>query len=112
MNSKLADMVLKDGSWNLDLFRIWVPEEIILSIINIPLPILKQELTDLCDASQHQGISQYKVRTHLYSKTLGIPKTQVGNSNGNFKDPKGVVLSCGWLSSSVYSIIRNAFDEA
>ncbi|MBA0765111.1 hypothetical protein Gotri_014365 [Gossypium trilobum] len=33
-NYKLNEMILKDGSWNLDLFRVWLPEEIIHLILS------------------------------------------------------------------------------
>ncbi|MBA0599498.1 hypothetical protein Gorai_005715, partial [Gossypium raimondii] len=36
----LEDMVTPDGAWNLDLFRIWVLEDIILLLVSIPLPHL------------------------------------------------------------------------
>lgn len=36
----LEDMVTPDGAWNLDLFRIWVIEDIILLLVSIPLPHL------------------------------------------------------------------------
>lgn len=32
----LKDMVLKDGTWNLDLFRIWLPEDVIFHILSVP----------------------------------------------------------------------------
>ncbi|KAA3453051.1 Retrovirus-related Pol polyprotein LINE-1 [Gossypium australe] len=35
---KIGDMVNIDGSWNLDLFRAWVPEEVINRITSIPPP--------------------------------------------------------------------------
>ncbi|KAK5811324.1 hypothetical protein PVK06_026653 [Gossypium arboreum] len=34
----LSDMVLVDGTWNLELFRIWIPEIVIRKIIGIPPP--------------------------------------------------------------------------
>ncbi|MBA0701542.1 hypothetical protein Goari_022259, partial [Gossypium aridum] len=33
-NYKLNEVILKDGSWNLDLFRLWLPEEIIHLILS------------------------------------------------------------------------------
>ncbi|KAK5793066.1 hypothetical protein PVK06_034202 [Gossypium arboreum] len=33
-------MVTPNGAWNLDLFRIWVLEDVILHLISIPLPHL------------------------------------------------------------------------
>lgn len=38
LNYLLRDMVLKDGSWNLELFRMWVSDEIIYCIISISPP--------------------------------------------------------------------------
>lgn len=34
----LKDMVMDDGTWNLDLFPVWVFEEVILRIVSIPPP--------------------------------------------------------------------------
>ncbi|MBA0762868.1 hypothetical protein Gotri_012420 [Gossypium trilobum] len=34
----LSDMVLMDGTWNLELFRIWIPKIVICKIIGIPPP--------------------------------------------------------------------------
>lgn len=34
----LSDWVLADGYWNLDLLRIWLPEEVIKHIVSIPSP--------------------------------------------------------------------------
>lgn len=36
----LKEMVMDDGTWNLDLFRVWLPEEVILRIVGIPPLIL------------------------------------------------------------------------
>ncbi|MBA0669894.1 hypothetical protein Goklo_029633 [Gossypium klotzschianum] len=36
----LKDMVTEDGSWNLELFRLWVSEEVISRIVGVPPPHL------------------------------------------------------------------------
>lgn len=36
LDCKLKDMVMEDGSWNLKLFRLWLSNEVIHRIINIP----------------------------------------------------------------------------
>ncbi|MBA0869404.1 hypothetical protein Goshw_027753 [Gossypium schwendimanii] len=38
----LNDMVNEDGSWNLDLFRLWLPEEVIELIMGIPPSLLPE----------------------------------------------------------------------
>ncbi|MBA0736709.1 hypothetical protein Gogos_010223 [Gossypium gossypioides] len=38
--STLRDWVLLDGSWNIDLLRIWLPDDVIECIVSIPLLIL------------------------------------------------------------------------
>lgn len=34
----LSNMIVDDGSWNLDLFRLWIPEEIVRKIVRILPP--------------------------------------------------------------------------
>ncbi|KAH1082910.1 hypothetical protein J1N35_022671 [Gossypium stocksii] len=38
MDYPLSDMVIDDGSWNLELFRLWVFEEVISRIVGVLLP--------------------------------------------------------------------------
>ncbi|KAH1064535.1 hypothetical protein J1N35_029522 [Gossypium stocksii] len=40
----LNNIVNEDGSWNLDLFRIWLPEEVVELIMGIPPPIPSEGL--------------------------------------------------------------------
>ncbi|KAL1134447.1 hypothetical protein V6Z11_A12G102600 [Gossypium hirsutum] len=39
LESKVKEMVLVNGYWNLDLFKLWLPEEVVKRIISIP-PLL------------------------------------------------------------------------
>lgn len=34
----LKDMVIEDGSWNIELFHLWLSEDIVQHIISIPPP--------------------------------------------------------------------------
>ncbi|KAH1114353.1 hypothetical protein J1N35_007731 [Gossypium stocksii] len=34
----ISDLVTSDGTWNLDLFHMWLPEEVIQQIVRIPPP--------------------------------------------------------------------------
>ncbi|KAK5829661.1 hypothetical protein PVK06_013454 [Gossypium arboreum] len=38
LECNLRDWVLPDGTWNLDLVRLWLPEDIVIRIVSIPLP--------------------------------------------------------------------------
>lgn len=38
LDCTLSDLVLPDGSWDLDLFCLWLPEEMIQRIVSIPPP--------------------------------------------------------------------------
>ncbi|KAH1091417.1 hypothetical protein J1N35_018674 [Gossypium stocksii] len=39
VHSKVSEMVMDNGDWNIDLFRLWLPEEVISRIISIPPPL-------------------------------------------------------------------------
>ncbi|KAH1064454.1 hypothetical protein J1N35_029441 [Gossypium stocksii] len=34
----VSEMILPNGDWNLDLFRLWLPEDVVKCIISIPPP--------------------------------------------------------------------------
>ncbi|MBA0874379.1 hypothetical protein Goshw_015778 [Gossypium schwendimanii] len=36
---KVHEIVLRNGAWNLDLFRVWLPEEVVQCIISVPSPL-------------------------------------------------------------------------
>lgn len=38
LECRVREFVNLDGSWNLDMFRFWLPEDVICRIINIPPP--------------------------------------------------------------------------
>ncbi|MBA0833770.1 hypothetical protein Goarm_006192 [Gossypium armourianum] len=40
LDNVLIDMVLGNGTWNLDVFRLWLPEVIVCKITGIPPPHL------------------------------------------------------------------------
>ncbi|KAL1071464.1 hypothetical protein V6Z11_D11G091000 [Gossypium hirsutum] len=52
----VREMVNSDGSWNLDLFRAWVPEDIINRIISIPPPHPNSGSDKIIWASSASGV--------------------------------------------------------
>ncbi|KAH1096869.1 hypothetical protein J1N35_013790 [Gossypium stocksii] len=78
-NYKLNEMILKDGSWNLDLFRVWLLEEIIHPILSVP-SFLSSTRSDLI--------------IYAYSTSDGevTTNTEEGMQNISIKEREGLEL--------------------
>lgn len=94
----LKDMMLPDGSWNLDLFRIWLIHNIINSIANIPPPHLAVGVDKIIWACSSFGT--FFVRSAFWSikESSWEPKDDRWNHIWKFQGPQCVRL-CLWLAT-------------
>ncbi|XP_040967822.1 uncharacterized protein [Gossypium hirsutum] len=67
-------MVLVNGDWNLDLFRLWLPEEVVRRIISIPLPLDQAGPNFLSWSRTTSGVFSVKSAYFLLKDEFWNPK--------------------------------------
>ncbi|KAH1063468.1 hypothetical protein J1N35_028455 [Gossypium stocksii] len=71
-HSKVNEMVMDNGDWNLDLFRLWLPEEVVSLIISIPPPLDSVGLDILSWSRTTNGVFSVKSVYFFLKRILGI----------------------------------------
>ncbi|KAH1065143.1 hypothetical protein J1N35_030130 [Gossypium stocksii] len=118
--TKVNEMVLGNGDWNLDLFRLWLLEEVVKHIISIP-PSLNQAGPDILSWSKTTtgditSVSYSWAKHFLFTHnevSASQPKQSLVRQNSGmcvFLNTDGAVNSTSG-SSAVGGVIHNSYGE-
>ncbi|MBA0834128.1 hypothetical protein Goarm_006508, partial [Gossypium armourianum] len=88
--SKIKDMVLVNGDWNLDLFRLWLPEEVVKQIISISPPLDSARPNILSWSRSTTGVFSVKSAYYMLKEEYWNPKDFVHSVSG-FSAAGGVI---------------------
>ncbi|MBA0660121.1 hypothetical protein Goklo_012173 [Gossypium klotzschianum] len=130
LDYSLNDMVANDGTWNLDLFRLWLSETAIRKIIGIPLPHSTARVNKIiwggtrtgsfsvksaygkiweCSWNQKEDIWKFKglqkgqLRNIFGNRSFALIRLGVGNTVGSVRHDDG--------SAAAGGVVRNRNGE-
>lgn len=88
MDCILSNMVLGDGTWNLDLFHLWLHEVVIRKIIRIPPPYFATSVDRIIWGGTLTGSFSIKSAYEKLRETTWKPKEDMWQIPWKFQGPQ------------------------